>query len=178
MGRRDDWRCQARTAISGFLLRLATCSQASASCAGERHFPSTSTTVIPTRSDFFNPPHLVRLHDTGTAPTTHEIDIPAGPRGLSSARAPAGTFDLIVRFRPSVIAKGVGLARRRRTRPIESMERVRHLLLERHLMCRLRRDDGICERLSRDCDQHHRRCCQNEFLVIDLFPCCFVCPWP
>jgi len=65
-----------RTAIPGFLLLLATCSEGSAAYVGDRYFPSTLATTVPTAADFYNPPYFVRLPDTATTPTTHEIDIP------------------------------------------------------------------------------------------------------
>src|ERR1700682_3938327 len=67
---RNAWR----TAIPGFLLLLATCSEASAAYVGDRFFPSTLATVVPTAADFYNPPNFVKLPDTAT---THEIDIPS-----------------------------------------------------------------------------------------------------
>jgi len=66
-------RTARRTAITGFLLLLATCSEASAAYVGDRYFPSTLATTVPTPADFYNPPYFVRLPDTAT---THEIDIP------------------------------------------------------------------------------------------------------
>src|SRR6202171_4805188 len=65
-----------RTMIPGFLLLLATCSEGSAAYVGDRYFPSTLATTVPTAADFYNPPYFVRLPDTATTPTTHEIDIP------------------------------------------------------------------------------------------------------
>jgi len=65
-----------RTAIPGFLILLATCSEGSAAYVGDRYFPSTLATTVPTAADFYNPPYFVRLPDTATTPTTHEIDIP------------------------------------------------------------------------------------------------------
>src|SRR3954452_24824415 len=62
------------TALSGFILLLATCSEASAAYVGDYFFPSTLATTVPTAADFFNPPYLVRLPETGT---TLEIDVPA-----------------------------------------------------------------------------------------------------
>ena len=63
-----------RTAVPGFLLLLATCSEASAAYVGDRFFPSTLATTVPTPADFYNPPYFVKLPDTAT---THEIDIPS-----------------------------------------------------------------------------------------------------
>jgi hypothetical protein len=60
-------------AIPGLLLLLATCSEASAAYVGDRFFPSTLATTVPTPADFYNPPNFVRLPDTAT---TREIDIP------------------------------------------------------------------------------------------------------
>src|ERR1700676_4656381 len=62
-----------RTAIPGFLLLLATCSEGSAAYVGDRFFPSTLATTVPTAADFYNPPYFVKPPDTAT---THEIDIP------------------------------------------------------------------------------------------------------
>src|SRR5882762_11911274 len=62
-----------RTAIPGFLILLATCSEGSAAYVGDRYFPSTLATTVPTPADFYNPPYFVKLPDTAT---THEIDIP------------------------------------------------------------------------------------------------------
>jgi len=69
-------RTARHTAITGFLLLLATCSEGSAAYVGDRFFPSTLATTVPTPADFYNPPYFVRLPDTATAPTTYEIDIP------------------------------------------------------------------------------------------------------
>src|SRR5258707_4269990 len=63
-----------RTAVPGFLLLLATCSEVSAAYVGDRFFPSTLATTVPTPADFYNPPYFVKLPDTAT---THEIDIPS-----------------------------------------------------------------------------------------------------
>src|ERR1700730_13424480 len=63
-----------RTAVPGFLLLLVTCSEASAAYVGDRFFPSTLATTVPTPADFYNPPYFVKLPDTAT---THEIDIPS-----------------------------------------------------------------------------------------------------
>src|SRR5260370_41999737 len=65
-----------RTAIPGFLLLLATCSEVSAAYVGDRFFPSTLATTVPTAADFYNPPYFVKLPDTATTPSTPEIDIP------------------------------------------------------------------------------------------------------
>src|SRR6202051_428835 len=65
-----------RTIIPGFLLLLATCSEGWAAYVGDRYFPSTLATTVPTAADFYNPPYFVRLPDTATTTTTHEIDIP------------------------------------------------------------------------------------------------------
>ena len=62
-----------RTAIPGFLLLLATCSEGSAAYVGDRYFPSTLATTVPTPADFYNPPYFVKLPDTAT---TREFDIP------------------------------------------------------------------------------------------------------
>jgi hypothetical protein len=66
---RTSWR----TAAAGFLFLVATCSGASAAYVGDRFFPSTLATVVPTPADFFKPPYFVKL--PGTA-STREIDIP------------------------------------------------------------------------------------------------------
>src|SRR5260370_17027096 len=65
-----------RTAVPGFLLLLATCSEVSAAYVGDRYFPSTLATTVPTPADFYNPPYFVKLPDTATTPSTREIDIP------------------------------------------------------------------------------------------------------
>src|SRR5258707_3786661 len=65
-----------RTAIPGFLLLLATCSEGSAAWVGDRYFPSTLATTVPTPADFFNPPSLILLPEAATTPPTREIDIP------------------------------------------------------------------------------------------------------
>src|SRR6202043_2812220 len=65
-----------RAVIPGFLLLVATCSEGWAAYVGDRYFPSTLATTVPTAADFYNPPYFVRLPDTATTPTTHEIDIP------------------------------------------------------------------------------------------------------
>src|SRR6195256_1203996 len=64
------WRT---TAVPGFLLLLATGPEVSAGYVGDRFFPSTLATTVPTPADFYNPPYFVKLPDTAT---THEIDIP------------------------------------------------------------------------------------------------------
>src|SRR4030088_3814863 len=65
-----------RTIIPGFLFLLASCSGASAAYVGDRYFPSTLATTVPTAADFYNPPYFVKLLDTATTPSTREIDIP------------------------------------------------------------------------------------------------------
>src|SRR6202521_2659676 len=65
-----------RTAIPGFLFLLATCSEGSAAYVGDRYFPSTLATTVPTAADFYNPPYFVKLPDTSTTPSTREFDIP------------------------------------------------------------------------------------------------------
>jgi hypothetical protein len=65
-----------RTGIPGFLLLLATCSEGSTAYVGDRFFPSTLATTVPTAADFYNPPYFVKLPDTATTPSTREIDIP------------------------------------------------------------------------------------------------------
>src|SRR3984893_2665436 len=67
------WRTAA---LPGFLLLLATCSEASAAYVGDRFFPSTLATTVPTPADFYNPPYFVKLTDTSTTPSTREFDIP------------------------------------------------------------------------------------------------------
>src|SRR6266404_4202166 len=62
-----------RTIIPGFLFLLATCSEGLAAYVGDRYFPSTLATTVPTAADFYNPPNLVVLPST---PSTREIDIP------------------------------------------------------------------------------------------------------
>src|ERR1700732_2688788 len=65
-----------RTAAPGFLLLLVTCSEASAAYVGDRFFPSTLATTVPTPADFYNPPYFVKLPDTSATPSVREIDIP------------------------------------------------------------------------------------------------------
>ena len=60
--------------VPGLLLAFAACSEASAAWVGDRYFPSTLATTVPTPADFFNPPNLVVLPKTATS--TREIDIP------------------------------------------------------------------------------------------------------
>src|SRR4030081_2083730 len=67
------WRTGA---VPGFLVLLATCSEASAAYVGDRYFPSTLATTVPTPADFYKPPYFVLLPGTATTPTTREIDIP------------------------------------------------------------------------------------------------------
>jgi hypothetical protein len=62
-----------RTAIPGFLFLIATCSEGSAAYVGDRFFPSTLATTVPTPADFYKPPYFVELPDTAT---TREIDVP------------------------------------------------------------------------------------------------------
>ena len=66
---RTSWR----TAAAGFLVLVATCSEASAAYVGDRFFPSTLATVVPTPADFFKPPYFIKLPDTAS---TREVDIP------------------------------------------------------------------------------------------------------
>src|ERR1700682_841610 len=63
-----------RTIIPGFLFLLATCSEGSAAYVGDRFFPSTLATTVPTAADFYNPPYFVKLPDTAT---TRETDVPS-----------------------------------------------------------------------------------------------------
>ena len=65
-----------RTLIPSFLLLLATCSEGWAAYVGDRYFPSTLATTVPTAADFYNPPYFVKLPDTATTPSTREFDIP------------------------------------------------------------------------------------------------------
>ena len=65
-----------RTGIPGFLLLVATCSEGSAAYVGDRFFPSTLATTVPTAADFYNPPYFVKLPDTAVTPSTREFDIP------------------------------------------------------------------------------------------------------
>src|SRR5882762_5560297 len=62
-----------RTAIPGFLFLIATCSEGSAAYVGDRFFPSTLATAVPTPADFYKPPYFVELPVTAT---TREIDVP------------------------------------------------------------------------------------------------------
>jgi hypothetical protein len=71
-----------RTAIPGFLLLLATCSEVPAAYVGDRFFPSTLATTVPTAADFYNAPYFVKLPDTATTPSTREFDIPTTYSGL------------------------------------------------------------------------------------------------
>src|SRR4030081_1359387 len=64
------WRT---TAVPGFLLLLAIGSEVSAGYVGDRFFPPTLATPVPSPADFYNPPYFVKLPDTAT---THETDIP------------------------------------------------------------------------------------------------------
>ena len=64
-----------RTAMTGAVPLLATCSEGSA-CVGDRFFPSTLPTTVPSAADFHNPPDFMKLPDTAATSTTHEIDIP------------------------------------------------------------------------------------------------------
>jgi hypothetical protein len=50
---RTAWRT-----VPGFLLLLATCSEGSAAYVGDRFFPSTLATTVPTAADFDKPPTL------------------------------------------------------------------------------------------------------------------------
>ena len=63
-------------AVPGFLLALAAYSEASAEWVGDRFFPSTLATTVPTPADFFNPPNFVWLPETAATPSAREIDIP------------------------------------------------------------------------------------------------------
>ncbi|HEY0799769.1 MAG TPA: hypothetical protein VGD54_02930, partial [Steroidobacteraceae bacterium] len=65
--RRTVWR----TAVPAFLVLLVTCSEGFAAYVGDRYFPSTLATVVPTPADFYNPPFFVKLPDVGT---TRELD--------------------------------------------------------------------------------------------------------
>src|SRR3979409_2813933 len=69
---RSAWR----TVIPCCLFLLATCSEGLAAYVGDRYFPSTLATTVPTAADFYNPPNLVVLPSTATTPSTREIDIP------------------------------------------------------------------------------------------------------
>src|ERR1700720_2207545 len=65
-----------RKAIPGFLFLLATCSEVPAAYVGDRFFPSTLATTVPTPADFYKPPYFVLLPSTATTPSIREIDIP------------------------------------------------------------------------------------------------------
>src|SRR5258705_2174693 len=69
---RSAWR----TVTPCFLFLLATCSEGSAAYVGDRYFPSTLATTVPTAADFYNPPNLVVLPSTSTTPSVREFDIP------------------------------------------------------------------------------------------------------
>src|SRR5437879_8936576 len=62
--------------LPGCLCLLATCSEVSAAYVGDRYFPSTLATTVPTAADFYNPPYFVKLPDTSTTPSVREFDIP------------------------------------------------------------------------------------------------------
>src|ERR1700681_3805241 len=65
-----------RTAMTGSVPLLATCSEGSAARAGDRFFPSTLATTVFSAADFNNPPDFMKLPDTAATPTTHAVDIP------------------------------------------------------------------------------------------------------
>src|ERR1700716_233939 len=65
-----------RAAVSGIMFARAACAQAAAPWVGDRYFPWTLATTVPTPADFLNPPNLVVLPRTGTTPSIREIDIP------------------------------------------------------------------------------------------------------
>jgi hypothetical protein len=69
-------RTMWRTAVPGLIFALAACSEASAAWVGDRYFPSTLATTVPTPADFFNPPSLILLPETAATTPTREIDIP------------------------------------------------------------------------------------------------------
>lgn len=70
--------CAARRAtLSGLLLGLMACPEASATFVGDRYFPSTLATTVPTAADFLNLPTFTRLPDTAATPSTRETDIGA-----------------------------------------------------------------------------------------------------
>lgn len=58
--------------VPSFLLSLVASSEASASYVGDRFFPSTLATVVPTPADFVNFPQLTQLPDTAS----REVDFP------------------------------------------------------------------------------------------------------
>lgn len=59
-------------AVPSVLISLAACSEASAAYVGDRFFPSTLATVVPTPADFVNFPQLVQLPDNAS----RELDFP------------------------------------------------------------------------------------------------------
>ncbi|WP_133117262.1 hypothetical protein [Mesorhizobium sanjuanii] len=61
-----------RLTVPSLLLALVASSEASASYVGDRFFPSTLATVVPTPADFINFPQLTQLPDTAS----HEVDFP------------------------------------------------------------------------------------------------------
>jgi hypothetical protein len=68
-------------AVPGFLLALAASSEASAEWVGDRFFPSTLATTVPTPADFFNPPNFVLLPETAATPSARELpDAPCDRR--------------------------------------------------------------------------------------------------
>lgn len=66
-------RTMWRPAVSGFLFSLVACSEASATYIGDRFFPSTLATAVPTPADFVDIPHVVLLPEIGD---TREVDFP------------------------------------------------------------------------------------------------------
>ncbi len=62
-----------RPAVSGTVLLLMACSEASATYVGDRYFVSTLVTTVPTPADFANIPHVVVLPEVGE---TRETDVP------------------------------------------------------------------------------------------------------
>src|SRR3984893_266306 len=65
MAARTTWR----VAAPSFLLALAASSEASAAWVGDRFFPSTLATVVPTAADFLNIPYVARLPATAATPS-------------------------------------------------------------------------------------------------------------
>src|SRR3979490_3642628 len=88
---RSAWR----TLIPCFLFLLATCSEGSAAYVGDRYFPSTLATTVPTAADFYNPPNLVVLPSTATTPSTREIDIPNTYSRLITKHSPVSFTDTL-----------------------------------------------------------------------------------
>jgi len=60
-------------AVPGIMIVFAACSEASATYVGDRYFPSTVVTIVPTPADFLNFPHYVLLPETTTDTREHDF---------------------------------------------------------------------------------------------------------